>query len=406
MPARIPICHVQLLPLMSGIQRLTLQILDVLDLDRFEPHVVMQEPGPFSEELERRGIRCHFLPNLVRPLNPYRDLRAYFDLKSLFRRQGYQIVHSHCSKPGILARIAARRAGVPVVIHHVQSFAWHEFSKTPVRWAYKTCERIAAPYGDRVIFVNHDDRADAIQSRIVPATKSPLIYNGTDLSLFKPSFTPRTASPLRNSIGLAPEGALIYFVARLEKPKQPWLIPEIAAELQRLVPDQPWKIVVAGEGSYRRSVEAKIAELKLEDRVTLLGWQSEEDKYRTYHEADAVLQPSLYEGLSLTLIEAQAAGLPSVAGSVKGNREVVVPGTGFLCEARSANDYAAKLAVLVRDPELRRAQGRAARAHAEREFDVDQNMRQITRLYEELLVEKAVIPAPLARPTEQPRRAA
>jgi glycosyltransferase involved in cell wall biosynthesis len=391
---------------MSGIQRITLQILDVLDLDRFEPHVVMQEPGPFSEELDRRGIRCHFLPNLVRPLNPVRDFRAYFDLKALFRRHSYQIVHSHCSKPGILARIAARRAGVPVVIHHVQSFAWHEFSKAPVRWAYKTCERIAAPFGDRVIFVNHDDRADAIQSRIVPAARSPLIYNGTDLSLFAPSFAPRTITPLRSAINLPPEGALIYFVARLEKPKQPWLIPEIAAELRRLVPDQPWKIVVAGEGSYRASVEAKLQELNLTDRVTLLGWQSEADKYATYHDADIVLQPSLYEGLSLTLIEAQAAGLPSVAGSVKGNREVVVPGTGFLCEARSANDYAAKLSTLVRDPELRRAQGRAARAHAEREFDVDQNMRQITKLYEELLIEKGVTSSPTARPADPARRAA
>jgi glycosyltransferase involved in cell wall biosynthesis len=324
----------------------------------------------------------------------------------LYRRHRFQIVHSHCSKPGILARIAARRAGVPVVVHHVQSFAWHEFTKWPVRLAYKTCERIAAPFGDRVIFVNHDDRADAVRSRIVPATKSPLIYNGTDLSLFRPSFAPRTASPLRESIGLPADGALIYFVARLEKPKQPWLVPEIAAELRRLVPDRPWKIVVAGEGSYRASVEARIAELGLQDRVTLLGWQSEADKYRTYHEADIVLQPSLYEGLSLTLIEAQAAGLPSVAGSVKGNREVVVPGTGFLCEAKKAADYAARLSTLVCDPELRRAQGRAARAHAEREFDVEQNMRQITRLYEELLIEKGVVSGPLARPTTTPRRAA
>jgi glycosyltransferase involved in cell wall biosynthesis len=406
MSSRIPICHVQLLPLMSGIQRITLQILDVLDLDRFEPHVVMQEPGPFSEELDRRGIRCHFLPNLVRPVRPLKDLRAYFDLKALFRRHRYQIVHSHCSKPGILARIAARRAGVPVVIHHVQSFAWHEYSKAPVRWAYKACEKMAAPFGDRVIFVNHDDRADAIQSRIVPAAKSPLIYNGTDLSLFQPSFAPRSATALRRAIGLPPEGALIYFVARLEKPKQPWLIPEIAAELRSIVPNLPWKIVVAGEGSYRASVEAKITELNLTDRVTLLGWQSEADKYLTYHDADIVLQPSLYEGLSLTLIEAQAAGLPSVAGSVKGNREVVVPGTGFLCDARKAADYAARLATLVRDPDLRRAQGRAARAHAEREFDVDQNMRQITKLYEELLVEKGVTPALPARKPADTRRVA
>ncbi len=383
--SRLPICHVQLLPLMSGIQRITLQVLDVLDFDRFEPHVVCNGPGPFADELVRRGVTCHFVPNLVRPIHPWRDWLAYRDLKRLFVREQFAVVHSHCSKPGILARIAARRAGVPCVIHHVQSFAFHEFSKPWTRWFYTRCERAAAPFGDRVIFVNHDDRAAAVDGRILPLERCPLIYNGTDLSLFRPSFAPRADTPLRASLGMRADDTLIYFVARLEKPKQPLLLPDIAAELQRRVPQSGWKLVIAGEGAYREAVERKIARLGIGHRIVLLGWQSEEAKYATYHEADVVLQPSLWEGLSLTLIEAQAAGLPAVAGDVKGNREVVVEGTGFVCEPRSAAAYADRLARLVVDPTLRRRLGRAARAHAEREFDVDRNMRRVTGLYDELL---------------------
>lgn len=394
MPApRIPICHVQLLPLLSGIQRITLQVLDVLDFDRFEPHVVCCGPGPFSDELVRRGVTCHFVPNLVRPIHPWRDLRAYRDLKKLFARERYALVHSHCSKPGILARIAARKAGVPCVIHHVQSFAFHEFSQPWTRWIYTQIERAAAPYGDRVIFVNHDDRAAAVDGGILPAEQCPLIYNGTDLSLFRPNFAPRSDSPLRASLGLKGSDVLIYFVARLEKPKQPMLLPEIAALLERRVPQAGWKLVIAGEGAYRGAVERKIAELRIGHRIAMLGWQSEEDKYATYHEADVVLQPSLWEGLSLTLIEAQAAGLPAVAGNVKGNREVVTPGTGFTCEPRSAADYAARLEQLIVAPDLRRTLGRAARAHAEREFDVVRNMRRVTALYDELLEAAELPPA-------------
>lgn len=394
MPPRIPICHVQLLPLMSGIQRITLQVLDVLDHDRFEPHVVMQEPGPFSEELDRRGVRCHFLPNLVRPIHPWRDLLAYRDLKRLFAAERFAVVHSHCSKPGILARIAARKAGVPCVIHHVQSFAFHEFSKPWTRWIYTQIERAAAPYGDRVIFVNHDDRAAAIDGGILPASQCPLIYNGTDLSLFRPDFSPRRATPLRASLGIQPDDALIYFVARLEKPKQPWLLPEIAAEMERRIPQAGWKLIIAGAGAYRDVVERRIRELGIGHRIAMLGWQSEADKYAMYHEADVVLQPSLWEGLSLTLIEAQAAGLPAVAGNVKGNREVVVEGTGYCCEPKNAADYAVRLSELAVDPQLRVRMGRAARSHAEREFDVDRNMRRVTALYDELLADAGILSTP------------
>jgi len=402
---KIRLCHVQLLPLMSGIQRITLQILDVLDRDRFEPHVVCQSPGPFSEEVESRGVRCHFVPNLVRPIHPLRDFLAYRDLRRLFERERFDIVHTHCSKPGIVGRIAARKAGVPCILHHVQSFAWHEFTSSPLKQAYMACERFAAPYGDRMLFVNHFDRHTAVAEGLMPEDRCPLIFNGTDLKPFQPSFERRPDSDLRRSFGLTPNGTLIFFVARLEKPKQPWLLPEIAAELDRRLPQAEWKLVVAGDGAYREAVERRIAELNVGHRMQLVGWQSEELKYRTYHEADVVLQPSLYEGLSLTLIEAQAAGLPAVAGNVKGNREVVTPGTGFLCDARSAADYAERLATLVADPQLRITQGRAARAHAELEFDVEVNMRRVTDLYETMLAEKGW----LAKPTpaaDKPRRAA
>lgn len=405
MPSKIKLCHMQLLPLMSGIQRITLQIFDVLDRDRFEPHVVLCGPGPFSEELEARGAICHFVPNLVRPIHPLRDVAAYRDLKQLCAHERFDIVHTHCSKPGILGRIAAKKAGVPHVIHHVQSFAFHEFTRALMRKIYVACERKAAPFGDRTIFVNRDDLRTAVDERIVPAVKCLLIPNGTDLSLFRPSFEPRGDSPLRRRLGVGIGGALIYFVARLEKPKQPLLLPDIAVALERLLPDADWNLIVAGEGGYREAVERKIAALRIGHRIRLVGFQTEAEKYATYHEADAVLQPSLWEGLSLTLIEAQAAGLPAVAGSVKGNRETVVPGTGYLCEPKNAADYARRLAELVQQPELRRSMGIAARRRAELEYDVVANMRRITQLYDEMLGE-AASGASAGEATQFQRRAA
>lgn len=380
--AKIPICHVQLLPLLSGVQRVSLQIFDVLDRDRFEPHVVLQGPGPFGDELRERGIRVHHLPNLVRPIHPLRDALAYRDLKRLFRAERFQVVHTHCSKPGILGRIAARNAGVPLILHHVHSIAFHHLAPTPVRAFYGRSERFAAGYGDRTVFVNHADRHDSIRRRLVTTARSTVIYNGTDLHRFHPRQGPRFDSPLRRSVGLGRDGMLIYFVARLERPKQPVLLAEIAAELDRMLPEEAWKLVIAGEGSYRRTLERKITRLGIGHRIRLVGWHDETAKAAAYQEADVVLQPSLWEGLSLTLIEAQASGLPCVVGDVSGNREVVVDRTGWRCAPSDAEDYARRLEWLFRRPEVRRVMGSEARKHAERNFDVETNMRAVAKLYD------------------------
>ncbi len=117
----------------------------------------------------------------------------------------------------------------------------------------------------------------------------------------------------------------------------------------------------------------------------MVGWQ--DDPQAALAVADLVLLPSLFEGLSIALIEAQAAGLPIVASNVKGNREVVIPKTGFLCPATEPTAYARSLARLIDDPLLRARFGRAARRHAELAFSTGwrANLRRVADLYDELL---------------------
>jgi glycosyltransferase involved in cell wall biosynthesis len=115
----------------------------------------------------------------------------------------------------------------------------------------------------------------------------------------------------------------------------------------------------------------------------MLGWQ--DDPHGVLQAADVVLLPSIAEGLPRALIEAQAAGLPIVASAVRGNREVVIDGTGYLCPTGDVATYAHALVQLIDSPELRRAQGNAARAHAEAWFDTVATSRQVVAMYESLL---------------------
>ena len=124
----------------------------------------------------------------------------------------------------------------------------------------------------------------------------------------------------------------------------------------------------------------------------MVGWQN--DPHVALAVADLVLLPSLFEGLSVALIEAQAAGLPIVASNVKGNREVVTAETGFLCAPTEPAAYAQALARLVDDPRLCAWSGRAARRHAELAFDGAANLHRVAELYDELLGHRA---APLVQ---------
>ena len=194
----IRICHLQVLPLLSGVQRSMLEIFKQLDRSRFEIHVACQGPGALTEELDRLGIRWHAIDALDRPIRPHRDWQAYCQLYRLFEQERFQIVHTHSSKPGFLGRVAARRAGVPHVVHHVRGFAFHEFSPPPKRWIYSRLERWAGRYCDRVLFVNHEEREMSVQNGWLPAEKCQTIYNGVDLAAVDPRRTRGAGSRKKN----------------------------------------------------------------------------------------------------------------------------------------------------------------------------------------------------------------
>jgi glycosyltransferase involved in cell wall biosynthesis len=183
-------------------------------------------------------------------------------------------------------------------------------------------------------------------------------------------------------------------MGRLDRQKQPLLAPAIAVELERLRPQAAWRIAIAGSGTLEGALETQVLDAGLARRVQLLGWQSAAQEL--YRAADIVLHPTLWEGLPLSLLDAQAASLPTVASDIKGNREVVTIETGFLCQPQDADSYAAALARLIDNVALRRQLGAAARRRAETHFDADMNYQHVAGLYDELLSRPS--PKPSLRP--------
>ena len=220
--------------------------------------------------------------------------------------------------------------------------------------AYGRLEKWAARFCDRVIVVNHEERRLATQRGIIPEEKCVTIYNGVDLARFTPKREP-WRERLRAEYGLKANQTAILVIGRIDVPKQPLILPHVAAALEKIHPDDTWRIVVVGSGPMQDQLTAEIDRNRMRHRFVLSTWQSE--AHRIYQAADVLLQPSLWEGLSLTLLEAHASGLPCVASRVKGNREVVAPQTGCLCAPQDAGQYAQALDRLIRRPATRHHNG-------------------------------------------------
>jgi glycosyltransferase involved in cell wall biosynthesis len=261
--------------------------------------------------------------------------------------------------------------------------------------AYGAVERFVGPSSDRVIFVNHEERKLALDRGWLKESQAVTIYNGVDLGRLSPQGRGRARARLRAEWGIDQDEAVILYVGRLEYPKQPWLLPHIAAALARLAPRSRWRLVIAGSGPDEDTVRGLVERLSVLRRVLLLGWQPE--PLDLYHAADVVLLPSLAEGLPRALIEAHAAGVPVVASNAKGNREVVSRATGILCPPQDVAAYATALARLIDDHEQRSTLGRAARERAEQLFDSQKNNRQIIAVYETLLARQGLLESPAER---------
>lgn len=383
---RIKVIQLQVLPLLSGVQRAMMAYFDALPPDRYEVVVVCHAPGPLTEALEARGIRTISLDVLDRPIRPVKDLAALWALYGLFRDEKPQVVHSHSSKPGVLGRLAAKAAGVPVIVHHNHGHAWGWKDPLIKRHVLAVLEKFLCHSCDMVIFVAEETRAFSVARGILPESKSVTLYNGVELTRLTPASSGDEKRALRRQYGLSEEAFLALFVGRLWEQKNPLALVPILKGARARAPAQDIRLVIAGDGPMEAEVRAAFAREGLLEQVTFLGWQS--DTAPIYRLADCFVLPSLWEGLPLVLEESLAAGLPTLCSRIPGSREVITPEVGFYAPLEGLERLGEHIAQLAQDPEGTARMAKAARARAEALFDVRTTILGLPPIYERLLARR------------------
>lgn len=350
------IAHVTLGLDTGGLEKLLVEFARHADRTRFELRFVsLTSRGVLADDLEAAGWPVLALdePSGLRPGLVPRLLR-------LFRRWETDVVHTHDDRPLVYGAPAARLARVPRVLHtrHGQSF--HTRRRTSLL-------RLAAALTDRFVCVSEDAAGLTIRQGVSPR-KVTTIRNGVDVARF--AYT-----------GPSPEGPLVT-VARLSPEKDIETLLRAAAIATRVRPSL--RVEIAGDGPCGPRLRRLTGELGLTDRVHFLG--AVRDVAAVLGRASLFVLPSRSEGISLTLLEAMARGLPCVATRVGGNPEVVLDGeTGLLVPAGSPDALATTLLRLCHQPEEGRRMGAAGRRRVERHFDV----RAMVAGYEALYAEPA-----------------
>jgi glycosyltransferase involved in cell wall biosynthesis len=325
--------------------------------------------GPLSEAASAAGVEFVSLRHVRRALNPFRDVLGLVELLALIWRRRPDIVHASSSKAGILGRLAAWLAGVPIRVFTVHGWAFAAYAGLPGR-IYRVAERSMLPLTSATICVAEYERRVGIEAGACRAEQTVVIPNAVQVS----------ALPRARQRGGVVE---LISVGRLRAPKDFITLAQALARLER----GSFRASLVGDGPDRSMIEAELEQLGLGDSVRLLGDRS--DVPPLLAEADVFVCSSRSEGMPVSIIEAMAVGLPVVASAVGGVPEMVDDErTGLLVAPGAAAALAEALARLIGDRALREQMGRAGREDALQRYDLPPFRQAHLELYARLLEER------------------
>ena len=343
--------------------------------------------GPvFSGSRDIEGCRV-FSVAIPRTIRPFQDLLAIRRLCQVIREFKPDVIHTQTSKAGIVGRLAARLAGVPVVIHTAHAFPFHAYLPWPVKWAYIWIERWVASWTDLLMVDTESVRMDGLRQRIVQdVSRIVTVPMGVDLTRFSPSLGgPGT---LRDALGLGGQALVVGTVARLVPDKGLECFLRMAAIIRAQRTDV--KFLIVGEGPLRQSLEPLAESIGIGPDVVFAGHRT--DVPEMMQAMDLFVLPTRREGFGVVFAEAMAMGKATVGSDIGPIAEVLEDGvTGYLAPADNPEAFAARTLELLNDDAKRRTFGEAGRRRVEQLFSQSRMCELIEGHYRRLLAQEGFV---------------
>ncbi|MGE5756776.1 MAG: glycosyltransferase family 4 protein [Planctomycetaceae bacterium] len=337
--------------------------------------------GDLFDRARRLGLKVEIMPELVRALRPTTDLRAYWRLRRAIRRLQPEVVHTHSAKGGILGRAAAWHEQVPVVVHTIHGPSFGPSETAPRNALYAAAERWAARRCHALVSVCDAMTKQYLAVGVGRPEQFLTVYSGMDVEAFLSPSRPR--DEVRRELGLAEGEVAFGTVARLFERKGHDDILAVAPEV--LARDPNVRFVFIGDGVLRAGLIARTERLGIRHAFHFVGLVPPDRIPELLGAVDAVVHPSLREGLARALPQSLLVGRPVISYDVDGAREVVLPETGILLTPRDLPGLSRAILRLAADPSLRQAMGQEGRRRFAHQFRHESMTVRLRGLYERLL---------------------
>jgi glycosyltransferase involved in cell wall biosynthesis len=336
--------------------------------------------GSLESAFKYQPQLLRIVPSLVRPVYPIHDWAALNELTRIYRETKPGIVHTHSGKAGVLGRIAAKRAGVPVIIHTIHGPSFGDFQGPLANIAFKTAERIAAKSTTHFITVANAMTDQYLAAGIGTRGQYTRVFSGFQL---EPYLNAKSDNDLRARLGIKPTDFVLGKIARLFKLKGHDDLLDITPNLVKRIPNL--KLLFVGNGEWRERLEAKARALGVAEHVVLTGLVPPSEVARYVGIMDGLVHLSRREGLPRALPQALAAAKPVIAYDCDGAREVCFDNkTGFLIKAGDLATLTERIVQLAQNQSMRQQFGEHGQKFVRENFSVDHMVRQIADLYSRL----------------------
>ena len=342
-------------PLSSGAAESTKLTLNLLDRSRFEPFLATAPGQSMDAEVAPDVVRIP-LRRLRRPINPIADLSVLVEIYGAIRRFGFDAVHTHNAKDGIVGRWAAHFAGTSAIVHTIHNVSFEASASNIVNGHYAMQERWAARITDRLLAVSAANSAKYLRRGIGRPEQYRILYSGLDLARYNDDGRP--AAVRRAQLGLPTRpGPWVGWLGRFNRQKDPLTFVRAAHLVSARLPSA--QFIVCGDDPLDESLEgqtrALASELGLSDAMHFVGFQR--DVANILRSVDIMMHSSRYEGMGRLICEALACERPVAGTAVDGVVEVIESGRrgGILAPPGDAPALATATVQLLTDTAFARA---------------------------------------------------
>lgn len=327
-----------------------------------------------KKDEEQYGITLHHIDFVRNPLHP-QNFKAYKQLVQLMQKENFDVVHCNTPVGGVYGRLAAKHCGIKKVIYQVHGFHFYKGAPKKNWLIFYPIEKILAHITDCLITINKEDFEVARKFHLRENGKVLYVPGvGVDTERFvKQEFDKDTYF---NDLGVSKEDKLLLSVGRLDANKNNATIIKALALLQ----DEKYHLLICGEGVQKNELQALAEELKVSQQVHFLGNRT--DLVQLYQLVDVFVMASYREGLSRSIMEAMASGLPCVVSKIRGNVDLIQDGKGgYLVPPTSAQEFAEKIKLLESD-RLKKEMSEFNRAYVQ-QFEVNKVVAKMMDIYKE-----------------------